>query len=93
MKLVPKVIIEGTRLTHKTDIAFALAERVKVSGKPSQYDDLQVFVNEQQVMEGFITACNFPTLRADISDNDVPRAVEAIADWLEATGGLYMDDR
>jgi hypothetical protein len=26
----------------------------------------------------------------DLADNDVPRAVETIADWLEATGGLYM---
>ena len=44
-------------------------------------------------MEGFITARNLPTLRVDISDDDVPRAVEVIADWLEATGGLYMVDR
>jgi hypothetical protein len=27
----------------------------------------------------------------DISDNDIPRAVEKIADWLESTGGLWMD--
>jgi uncharacterized membrane protein len=26
----------------------------------------------------------------DISDNDVPNAVEKIADWMEQTGGLYM---
>ncbi len=31
-----------------------------------------------------------PTLTVDISDNDVPAAVERIADWLEQTGGLYM---
>ncbi len=29
-----------------------------------------------------------PTLRLDISDNDVPGAVERIADWMAATGGL-----
>jgi len=27
----------------------------------------------------------------DISDNDIPAAVEKIADWMEQTGGLYMD--
>ncbi|HEX9090978.1 MAG TPA: hypothetical protein VF831_05780 [Anaerolineales bacterium] len=73
--------------------AQARAERVKVSGKPSQYDDLQVFVHEQQIMDGFITASSLNALRVDISDDDVPRAVDTIADWLEATGGLYMVDR
>lgn len=70
--------------------AQARAERVKVSGKPSQYDDLQLFVHEQEVMEGFINASNLTTLRVDISDDDVPKTVDTIADWLEATGGLYI---
>ena len=35
-KLVPKVILEGTRLTHKTDIAFALNEHPGVVG-PRRY--------------------------------------------------------
>lgn len=72
--------------------AQARAERVKVSGKPSQYDDLQVFINEQQVMERFIKASPLPALQLDISDDDVMGAVERIADWMEATGGLYMAD-
>jgi len=29
-----------------------------------------------------------PSLILDISDDDVPVAVERIADWLEGTGGL-----
>lgn len=73
--------------------AQARAERVKVSGKPSQYDDLQYFVHEQQVMSQFIDASTLNTLRLDISDDDVPKAVETIADWLESTGGLYIVDR
>lgn len=68
----------------------ARAERVKVSGKPSQYDDLQVFVNEQKVMDRFIQASSLMTLRVDISDDNVPAAVERIADWMEQTGGLYI---
>ncbi len=31
--MVPKVILEGTRLTHKTDLAFALNEHPRVVGR------------------------------------------------------------
>ncbi len=65
-------------------------ERLKVSGNPSQYDHLEVFGSEQELMNELIVASSLPTLKVDLSDNDVPRAVETIADWLEATGGLYM---
>ncbi len=70
----------------------ARAERVKISGKPSQYDDLQVFIREQEVMQRFVAASQLQSLQLDISDDDVPNAVEAIADWLEATGGLYINE-
>jgi hypothetical protein len=69
--------------------AQARAERVKVSGKPSQYDDLQVFVAEQEVISRLVEASTLETLQVDISDDDVPGAVERIADWMEQTGGLY----
>lgn len=68
----------------------ARAERVKVSGKPSQYNDLQVFIREQEVMQSFVANSQLQTLHLDISDDDLPKAVESIADWLEATGGLYI---
>ena len=68
----------------------ARVERLKVSGKPSQYDDLQVFVHEQEVMERFIQASKLEMMRVDISDDDVSGSVERIADWLEQTGGLYI---
>jgi hypothetical protein len=70
--------------------AQARAERVKVSGKPSQYDDLQVFIYEQEVMERFIQASALETMRVDISNDDVSGTVERIADWMEQTGGLYI---
>jgi hypothetical protein len=85
---------EGFRLIFCTrsaeSFAQARAERVKVSGKPSQYDDLQIFIHEQEVMERFIGASKLDTLRVDISDDDVTGAVERIADWMEQTGGLYI---
>ena len=72
--------------------AQARAERLKVSGKPEQYDDLSLFLREQEVLEKLVGESRLPLLTVDISDNNVPRAVEQIADWLEQTGGLYMDD-
>ncbi len=85
----------GFRLVYCTrspeSFAAAREERLKVSGNPSQYDDLGAFVREQERMDELIEASRLPTLKVDVSDNNVPRVVEEIADWLEATGGLYMD--
>ena len=84
----------GFRLVYctRTPESFesARAERLKVSGNPSQYDDLQVFVEEQELLNELVGASILPTFTIDISDNDIPNAVEKIADWMEQTGGLYM---
>ena len=147
-KLTPKIILEGTRLTHKTDLAFALnehprivgprryryhstmawqrihrgvdedfgwlearlaplgfhvvlctcrpetfaaarEERLKVSGKPDQYDDLRVFLREQDVLRGLAAASRLPVLELDMSDGDLDRACDTIADWMTETGGLW----
>lgn len=72
--------------------ATARAERLKVSGNPSQYDDLEKFVREQDLMTRLVSESMLPTLTLDISDNDVARAVENIVDWMEQTSGLYMED-
>ena len=66
-------------------------ERLKVSGNPSQYDDLQQFRNEQKLMRRLIDQSTLPTLEINISDNNIGFAVERIADWLENTGGIYPD--
>lgn len=68
----------------------ARIERLKVSGKPSQYDDVRVFVDQQELMRRFVHESRLETLEVDITDRGVSGAVETIADWLEATGGLYM---
>lgn len=68
----------------------ARAERLKVSGKPSQYDDLNIFIEEQELMKRLADESILPRLELDISDNDIPRAAERIADWMESTGGLYL---
>lgn len=85
----------GFRLVFMTrtpdSFAAARAERLKVSGKPSQYDDLDQFVREQALMTRLVGESILPRLTLDISDNDVPVAVEHIADWMEQTGGLYLE--
>lgn len=70
----------------------ARKERLKVSGKPSQYDDLSIFIREQVLMDELVASSLIPTLELDISDNDVPAAVGKIATWLEESGGLSMPD-
>ena len=70
--------------------AAARAERLKVSGNPAQYDNLQVFVEEQEVLRALVAESTLTTLHLNLSDDDVTGAVERTADWLEQTGGLYM---
>ena len=72
--------------------AAAREERLKVSGNPRQYDDLELFKREQEVLEELVSRSLLPVLRVDISDNDVPRAVNSIVDWMAATGGLEMPE-
>lgn len=70
----------------------ARAERLKVSGNPGQYDDLSLYVREQEVLDRMVAESRLPTLRLDMSDNNVARAAGEVADWLEATGGLYAKE-
>lgn len=67
----------------------ARAARLLVSGNPTQYDNLSTFVAEQEQLRELVRRSQLPCLVLDISDNDVARAANEIADWLEQTGGLY----
>ena len=67
----------------------ARAERLKVSGNPKQYDNLQLFIDEQELMRRLVRESSLPTFELDVSDNDIGRAVERIADWMTETGGLW----
>ena len=79
-------------LTRSADsFAAARERRLKVSGNPSQYDDLSAFVRDQALMAELVATSKLPTLTLDISDNDIDRATEAIADYLEATGALWAN--
>lgn len=70
--------------------AAAREERMKLSGNPSQYDNLDVFIREQEKMRDLVERSVLPHLALDVSDNDVAGAAARIADWMETSGGLYM---
>jgi hypothetical protein len=93
--LEQRLVPLGFRLVflNRSPESFAAAreERLKVSGNPRQYDDLGRFVEEQKLMKRLVGESALPMLELDISDNDIPAAVEKIADWLQQTGGLYID--
>jgi hypothetical protein len=63
-------------------------DRIRISGKPSQYDNLDLFIKEQNLILQLAADSRLPTLRVDISDSNVLRTVNEIADWMESTGGL-----
>lgn len=69
--------------------AGARTDRLKVSGKPSQYDNLDLFVREQDLMKSLVCDSRLTSLWVDVSDDNIPRAVETIADWLGQSGGLF----
>ncbi len=69
----------------------ARIERLKVSGNPKQYDDLKLFIEEQNVMRDLVAASALPSFEVDVSDNSVSYAADTIAAWLQESGGLYME--
>ena len=72
--------------------AAARERRLKVSGNPTQYNDLSLFVEEQERMREAVAASRLPWLELDVGDDDVAGAADRVADWLAATGGLEMPD-
>lgn len=81
-------------LCKRTDESFAGArdERLKVSGNPSQYDDLRPFIEEQKLLDQLAAESKLPALTVDVSENNVMNAVDSIAGWLAQTGGLHMKE-
>ena len=70
--------------------ATAREERLKVSGNPGQYDDLGRFVREQELFREACGRSRLPRLDLDVSDGDLARAAERVADWMEANDYLGL---
>lgn len=69
----------------------ALEKRLQVSGNPSQYRDLQKFIDEQEHFRHAIENSSLRSLKVDVSDNDIQRTTGDIASWMKETGGLWAD--
>jgi len=69
--------------------ATARAKRLKYSENPTRYDDLQKFLDEQELMQGLISQSRLRTLEIDVSNDDVDDAATRILDWVESTGGFW----
>jgi len=71
--------------------ATAREERLLVSGNPAQYDDWQVFIDEQSKLTDLARRSRLPHLELDVSDDNVERMCNDVADWMEGTGGRYWN--
>jgi hypothetical protein len=69
----------------RTEDSFEKAreERIKVSGKPSQYDDLDIFIREQEEFRKAISQSILPHFEIDMSNDTVDSVCDKIADYLE----------
>lgn len=77
-KLTPKIVLEGTRLTHKTDLAFALNEHPRIVG-PRRYRYHSPLVSAEWC--GFTP---YPWGRGiiDFLPEEEPRALEVYDTWV-----------
>ena len=69
----------------------ARAERLKVSGNPSQYDDLGIFIREQENIRRRTGESILPVFEVDVSEEDIDRAADQVADWMEQTGDRLLN--
>ncbi len=72
-------------LCTRSDESFEKAreDRIKVSGKPGQYNDLSLFVKEQSEIKEAVFASILPHLEIDVSDGNLYLAAKKIAGWLQ----------
>jgi hypothetical protein len=77
-------------LCTRTPDSFEAAreQRLKVSGNPSQYDDLSIFIDEQERLRRLFAQSLLPKREVDVSPG-IDSVCDEIADWLTETGGLW----
>jgi hypothetical protein len=75
-------------LCTRSEDSFGAAreERIKVSGKPAQYDDLKAFIDEQAAFRHLISKSSLPHLEIDVTGGDIGLTCDEIADFLEDNG-------
>ncbi|PWV81889.1 hypothetical protein SAMN05421630_106123 [Prauserella marina] len=78
---------------HREPTSFRQAreERLTVSGNPAQYDDLSVFVREQEDLLGAAIRGGLPVLELDVTDRGVEELADTVVDWYERQNLLKLD--
>src|ERR1700757_1233876 len=76
-----------------SSFAEARERRLKVTSNPAQYDDLTLFVREQEIVQQLVKKSVIPSLTVDVTDRSLAGQVDYIADWLRATGGLKATEK
>jgi hypothetical protein len=79
-------------LCTRTSASFheAREQRLKVSGNPSQYDNLDIFIQEQEDFRRVVQASMLPWLEVDVSDLNLDLICDEIADWMDSHALLGM---
>ena len=76
-KLCPKIILEGTRLTHKTDLAFALNDHPRITG-PRRYRYHSPLISAEWCT---FSPSPWGTGLINFAPADEARALETYATW------------
>jgi hypothetical protein len=69
----------------------AREERIKISGNPKQYDNLDIFIKEQEVINNLLDKSVIPFLKLDITDYNLDQLADIIANYMEKTEALYCN--
>jgi hypothetical protein len=70
--------------------AKAREERLKISGNPGQYDDLGVFIREQEAFAEALKKSLLPRVEVNVDDGDIARICDEIATFYEEQDLLGM---
>lgn len=80
-------------LTRQNDsFEAARKERLKVSGNPKQYDDLRIFIKEQDHLRSLAKQSKLIWTEIDVTSLTPNEAADTITDWVIDTGGREMDE-
>jgi hypothetical protein len=66
----------------ETSFPAARANRLKISGNPGQYDNLDIFIEEQRAFQEALGRSSLPHTQIDVTSGDIDAICETIADWL-----------
>ena len=71
----------------------ARKERLKISGNPSQYNNLARIIREQELLFDAFRNSKLEKLMLDITDRTVASVADKITAWFEQSGTLCVDDK